>query len=373
MIGSGDRATDRPVAVGMDMSILRHPFAGSARWATGLLRSLRTVPDLDVRSWMGPRRLVRGGLVRKVLNLLIDSYWLDVGIPHQAALTGRDVLLMPVNLTSARVDIPQVVTIHDLNFLVERASYDRAYATYARHMFHASVCRAAAITTVSEYSRGQIADRLRVDPMRIKVVYPGLEEVRSGGQSVAPLPRPYALYVGATEPHKDVPALLEAWRDLADLDLDLAIVGQPGRDHERVVAGARAAGGRVHVVGRVSQDALEVWYAHARVFIFPSRTEGFGYPPLEAMQRGIPVVACGSASLPEVLGQAALYHQPGASAEIAAQVRRILEDATLTSRLVEAGREVSSRYTWSRAAATMARILTDGASERTHGARRARR
>ena len=368
MTGSIPEKSDRLIAVGMDMSIMRHPYGGSARWTAGLLRSLRVLPDLNVRSWMGPRRLGRGGPMRRIFNLLIDSYWLDVGLPREARRTRRDVLLMPVNLTSTSSALPQVVTIHDLNFLLEPEAYDRTYAAYARHMFQASAGRAAAITTVSEFSRGQIADRLRVDPTRITVVYPGLEEVHADAQSISPLPRPYALYVGATEPHKDVPALLEAWRDLVDIDLDLAIVGQPGRDHERVAASARAAGGKVHVVGRVSQDALEVWYAHARVFVFPSRTEGFGYPPLEAMKRGVPVVACRSASLPEVLGHAALYHQPGASGEIAAHVRRILEDADLSSSLVEAGREVSSRYTWPRAAATMARILAGEASGQIRGA-----
>lgn len=361
---TGDGAT----AVGVDMSIMRHPFGGSARWAVGLLRSLRVRADLDVRAWLGPRRLARGGPTHKVLNLLLDSYWLDVGIPRAASRARRDVLFMPVNLTSAHSPFPQVVTIHDLNFLLEPEAYDRAYAAYARHMFQASARRAAAITTVSEFSRGQVADRLRVDPIRITVVYPGLEEVHADAQSISPLPRPYALYVGATEPHKDVPALLEAWRALVDVDLDLAIVGQPGRDHERVTAGARAAAGRVHVVGRVSQDALEAWYANARVFVFPSRTEGFGYPPLEAMKRGVPVVACRSASLPEVLGQAALYHQPGASDEIAAHVRRILEDDGLRSQMIETGRDVSSRYNWPQAAATMARILIDRAAASPRGA-----
>jgi glycosyltransferase involved in cell wall biosynthesis len=351
------------VAVGMDMSILRHPFAGSSRWATGLLRALRERPELDIQPWIGPRRVSRGGLPRKVLNLLIDSYWLDVELARRARETGRDVLLMPVNLTSARARVPQVVTIHDLNFLVEPQAYDRAYGTYARRMFEASARRAAAITTVSLHSRDQIVDRLGVDRARITVIYPGLEKIRSVPAHPAPLSRPYGLYVGATEPHKNVPTLVEAWRHLSDVELDLAIVGQPGRDHARVVTGALASGGRVHVVGRVSDETLESWYAHARLFVFPSRAEGFGYPPLEAMRRGLPVVASRAGSLPEVLGQAALYHEPGDAAGIATHVRRLLEDEVLASRLIEAGRTVSSRYTWSHAAAIMARVLGEAARD----------
>ena len=79
-----DEDTAEPIRVGMDMSILRHPHTGSARWAAGLLRSLRAVADLDLRSWMGPGRVGRGGPVRKLANLMIDTYWLDVGLPREA-------------------------------------------------------------------------------------------------------------------------------------------------------------------------------------------------------------------------------------------------------------------------------------------------
>jgi len=350
-------ASPTPVAVGVDMSILRHPHTGSARWATGLLGELTRRSDLEVRSWAGPRRFRFGGPVRKVTNALIDSYWLDVGLPRAAHATRRDVLLMPVNLSSARSSVPQVVTIHDVNFLVLPGSYDRAYASYAERMFRASTRRAAALTTVSAFSRTQIADRLGVDPERISVVYPGLDPVRPAATPDNPWTRPYGLYVGATEPHKDVPALIEAWRELSDIDLDLVIVGQPGRDHDRVLAGARASRGRVHVTGRVPGPELEAWYAHARLFAFPSRTEGFGYPPLEAMQRGIPVVASSATCLPEVLGAAALFHAPGVAPEIAAQVRRLVGDDALARRLIAAGLEVSARYSWSRAGDAMAKVI----------------
>jgi len=86
--------------VGVDMSILRHPFAGSARWATGLVDSMRREQDVQLTEWRGPRRLVRGGAARKVLNLLRERAWYDIGLPRAASREHSDVLLMPVNLTS---------------------------------------------------------------------------------------------------------------------------------------------------------------------------------------------------------------------------------------------------------------------------------
>jgi glycosyltransferase involved in cell wall biosynthesis len=83
------------------------------------------------------------------------------------------------------------------------------------------------------------------------------------------------------------------------------------------------------------------------------------------MKRGVPVIAARSASLPEVLGEAALYHEVGAAEEIAVQVRRVLGDSELRSTLIEAGREMSARYTWDRAATAMAGLLARAAASGT--------
>jgi glycosyltransferase involved in cell wall biosynthesis len=317
------------------------------------------MPDILVSAWPGPRRLRRGGPARKILNLLLDELWLEVELPRRVKRERSDVLLMPANVTSGRSRAPQVVTIHDVNFLVAPNTYDRAYTSYARRRFMRSLSAAERITTVSNYSRTQIVHYLGADPERIEVVYPGLEVPR-GSQAASPLARPYALYVGQTEPHKDVPTAIEAMQVLRDTGIDLAIVGQPGRDHERVLA-LSASDLTVHVVGAVSDSELEDWYAHASVFVFPSLTEGFGYPPLEAMARGIPVVASRAGSLPEVLGDAALFHEPGEAEDLALQVRRVLSDESLRREYVRRGEDRVRRYTWQGSAERMALILRSAA------------
>lgn len=363
-LGSGKPVVDRtaalgPLRVAMDFSISRHGPGGSLRWAAGLLAALHEMPDILVSAWPGPRRLRRGGPARKILNLLLDELWLEVELPRRVKRERSDVLLMPANVTSGRSRAPQVVTIHDVNFLVAPNTYDRAYTSYARRRFMRSLSAAERITTVSNYSRTQIVHYLGADPERIEVVYPGLEVPR-GSQAASPLARPYALYVGQTEPHKDVPTAIEAMQVLRDTGIDLAIVGQPGRDHERVLA-LSASDLTVHVVGAVSDSELEDWYAHASVFVFPSLTEGFGYPPLEAMARGIPVVASRAGSLPEVLGDAALFHEPGEAEDLALQVRRVLSDESLRREYVRRGEDRVRRYTWQGSAERMALILRSAA------------
>lgn len=342
--------------VGADLSILRHPHAGSARWAIGLFRALREDSELEIRGWVGPHRLRRGGLARKVANAVRERAWYDVVIPRLARQTERDVLLMPVNLTARRGSPPQVVSILDVNFLTQPGTYDRQYAAYARRMFARSARDAAEVQTISAFSRTEIATHLGLDAAGITVVYPGLDPPPA--PSTEPVrDEPYALYVGASEPHKNLGLLLEAWRQGSPAGLRLAIVGRPGRDFERLREGVAALGDRVRLVGSVSPPELERWYSGARVFVFPSRTEGFGLPPLEAMQRGIPVVAADAASLPEVLGAAARYHAPDDADTLRELIQAAAEDGRVRSAMVEAGHRRAAEFTWARAASGIKDLL----------------
>ena len=346
-----------PLRVGVDLSILRHPLAGSARWALGLHRVLRGRDDLEVMAWLGPRRLQRGGALRKVGNLVRERAWYDLLVPRLARRAGVDVLLMPVNLSARTRSTPQVVTILDVNFLTQPRTYDAAYTSYARHVFSRSIQQATVLTTISRFSGAQIAKHLGADAAEIRVVYPGLDAAPKARVGMPPIPEPYALYVGASEPHKNLGLLLEAWRDRSPGGLRLAIVGQPGRDHERLRGLLSQLKGRVVLVGAVSGHDLERWYGGARVFCFPSRTEGFGYPPLEAMQRRVPVVAAAAGALPEVLGDAASFHDPDDAEAVRHHVAALADSGPEREAQIERGLGVAARYTWPEAGEAMANLI----------------
>lgn len=262
---------------------------------------------------------------------------------------------MPVNYVARRSTIPQVVSILDVNFVTAPGTYDRAFEAYARREYGRSIRVADRVVTISDFSRHQLARTFDAEPSSIEVIYPGLAD-RSPVPGSPPMDRPYALYVGATEPHKNVSLAVEAWRRTPGLDIALAIVGQPGRAHEDVQRLA-AADPRVTVVGAVDQGTLDRWYQHAAVFVFPSLAEGFGFPPLEAMQRGIPVVAARAGPLPEVLGDAPVYHAPNSWEELAAGVTSLLSDTKLRASSIAAGRERAARYTWSSSGHKLAGVL----------------
>jgi len=345
---------NRRVRVTVDTAVLRRPHAGTARWVNGLLAALDGIPALEVGKADGPRR-VGNGLLFRPINVALQRWWYEFGIGHVARGWGADALLMPAGYAARRGRIPQLVAILDVNYLTQPGTYEPLFARYASWVASRSVRDADCLVTISAFSRSEISRHLKVDPEGISVVYPGLEPLPEG-DFPRPISAPYALYVGATERHKNVGVLLDAWAEMRS-DLALAIVGQPGRDHARLSELAAASGGRVLLTGRVDQADLEAWYRHASIFLFPSLTEGFGYPPLEAMQRGIPVVAASAGALPEVLGDAAGYHGPNDPAALVSEIERVLSDDALRQDRVRRGREQAAKFTWARAAVEIVRLL----------------
>ena len=338
----------------VDTAALRRPHTGTARWINGLLGALDGVPALDIKQAAGPRRVGNGLLFRPV-NIALQRWWYEFGIGRTARKWGSDALLMPAGYAARPGRTPQLVAVLDVNFLTQPGSYEPLFARYASWVTGRSVRDADGLVTISAFSRSEISRHLHVDPERIAVVYPGLDPPREG-DFPCPIDGSYALYVGATERHKNIGLLLDAWPRVRD-DLRLVIVGQPGRDHTRLAEKAAGLDGRVLLTGRVSQATLEAWYRHASVFLFPSLTEGFGYPPLEAMQRGIPVIAARAGALPEVLGDAAGYHDPRDSAALVREIEAVIGDGQLRLERVSRGRKQAARYSWDSAAADIIRLL----------------
>jgi glycosyltransferase involved in cell wall biosynthesis len=338
----------------VDTAELRRTPAGKARWINGLVGALDAIPDLELARAPGPPR-VRGGLLFRPVNLALQRWWYDVGMRREARRRGADVMLMPGAYACSRGSIPQLVAILDVNYLTQPGTYDPMFVRYARWSVTRAARNADGLMTISAFSRTEISRHLGVDPEKISVVYPGLEPLPEG-TFAAPLDRPYALYVGATEKHKNVGLLLDAWEKL-DHGLILAIVGRPGRDHADLAARAAKSGSLVLLVGSVDQTQLEAWYRNAVAFLFPSLAEGFGFPPLEAMQRGVPVIASRAGSLPEVLGDAAAYFAQDDADELVNRLSEVVNDDALRASMVSKGLAQAAKYRWSDTAAATVGLL----------------
>lgn len=359
--------------LGFDLSIMRHPYGGTARYAEELFAAMNAVTDPadSLFAHGGWPRLARGHRVLRFLNLVSDLAWTTMGIPVAVRRGHAEVWFSPSNVIPPLLQCPSIVTIHDVNFLLDPDGYDRGYARYAEVMFKMSARRASHVVTDSEFSRGQLISAFGLPNDQVSVVYPGVDHasaVTVPPEPIPGLPERYALFVGQTEPHKNVGLLLDAWEAGMPADLKLVVAGQPGRQHSRILerVGRAPMAGRVSVLGKVTPGQLETLYARATCFIMPSRAEGFGFPSLEAMARGIPTAVARAGSLPEVTAGAAVTFDPDDPSEVAIRVQELVADSQARTLLIARGVGVAARYRWATAAATMWSVVrgTDHAHRR---------
>jgi glycosyltransferase involved in cell wall biosynthesis len=184
---------------------------------------------------------------------------------------------------------------------------------------------------------------------------------------------PFLLYAGNIRRHKNIPRLVEAFAVVrAELashpvyrDLHLIIIGDTLSRHPAVRQTVIRTHGEqmVRFLGFVPFETLRCFYQSAAALVFPSRYEGFGLPPLEAMACGAPVVTSNASSLPEIVGDAAILVNPENVFDIAHGIKDALVDTALRAELIRRGREQAARYSWARTAKQVLEIYQEAAAQ----------
>ncbi len=256
-----------------------------------------------------------------------------------------------------------VVTVHDLAIYLHPEWFPSGQFFSRRFVVPASVHRAAKIIAISHSTKRDLQDIFAVPSERIAVVHEGVEPAPPDSwEHDAAFKKPYLLFLGTIEPRKNVIGLVQAYASLVERfpkvigDTELVIAGARGWKSDKTFAAIRDANRafgseRIRVLGYVPDAKKHSLIAKAKVFVFPSRYEGFGLPVLEAMNVGVPVITSTLSSLPEIGGRgAALLIDPNNHSELTRALKHLLEDEAQRSELGRRGLERSTDFRWDKTA-----------------------
>ncbi len=353
----------RPLLVAIDASpALRPKPSGTEVYAGEIIRALAgTNPGHTMRLYANataaPPWLPRGAEWR---SIPFPRLWTQWRFARALSKERPAVVFVPSHVLPVALTVPGVVTIHDVGHRVEHSSYSPAAWWYLELTTRYMARRAARLIAVSRHTALELSRLYGVPSARIAVIPCGVNpamrppsqaEVEGVRQRYG-LPSRYFVYVGRAHPRKNLPFLVRAFVDARrrGLDAGLALIGpsHPALDVEAV-----------RVLGYVPPADLPALYGGALGLTLPSRYEGFGFPVVEAMRCGTPVLASSAGALPEVVGGAGILLSLRDTAGWSQALLQLASDDALRRRLIEAGFERSEQFTWERAASATWKVLAE--------------
>lgn len=378
--------------IGVDCRPLQEKYpTGVSVYTLELLRALVQLPQAQEHTFVffinesglqkNSKRLsdIQAGLhfpniewaIHSVPNKLLTIAEVLFFRPHIEWMMGNvDVVFVPNMQFFPLQDptVPVVLTIHDLSFERERYRECLDVKGRLRHRFlrpRTFVNHAKHIITVSEHTRSDIQTLYGVPQEKTSVVYPGLAKTDATEQRTNPealpfeLPPKYILSLSTIEPRKNIDSLIEAFYVVQEQhpDVQLIIAGASGWKSPNEYFWRLKECTGVRYLGYVSESIKRQLLQNAQLFVYPSLYEGFGFPPLEAQTVGVPVIVGAHSSLPEVLGESALYADVLDVNSLARAMNHLLTDTALVQDLQKKGYENVKRFQWNTTAQQTLDIL----------------
>jgi len=340
--------------------------AGVGRYARVLAENLAALDDLDLvlfffdfkrRGELFPAANARFKRIPWCPGRLANLAWKTVGRPPFNFFSGpADVYHFPNFILPPLSRGKSVVTIHDMSFMRFPEFAEQRNLKYLSARISDTANRCDAIITDSRFSAAEIAEFVHVDPSRIFPIHLGISPGFSPipPEKSAPLlqelgiDRPYILTVGTLEPRKNIPFLVGTFEQLTGFDGLLVIAGMRGWKYEPILERIKSSSRARDIVylDYVPDSHLAPLYSGAELLALTSFYEGFGFPPLEAMACGTPVISAATGSLPEVLGSAAVLVEGFDAETWRGQIDRLLADTQLRETQVARGTEHAAGFTW---------------------------
>jgi glycosyltransferase involved in cell wall biosynthesis len=364
---------DRVLRVGVDIRPFYEPLTGVGWYLFNLIEELAKRSDVElvllgdpIMTDDGPRLFVslpaglrpvgydlRGRIVANVSRKLATVFYVPLALLQDCDVFFGANFFLPRALSA--VARRRVITIHDLTYRrFPELLHEDTLANLKREMLR-EISRADAVICVSESTRQDVLGDYPVQPSRVVTIHSGIGVPPAKSVSLPATPGHYLLFVSTIEPRKNLDVLLEAFELLRNqhrYDGDLVIVGKVGWKAEGVITKLKTSPWRTAIrhLDYLDRDQLTAMYRGADVFVLPSLYEGFGFPILEAMAAGVPVIAARSSSLPEIGGDAAIYFNPGNASELATAISLVLTDRAVSQALIDKGRRRSAEFRWDKTA-----------------------
>lgn len=342
---------------------LTQNITGAQRYAIEISRALKKInPDID---FLTPENIVHNELSdlfeAKRVGKLSGHFWEQVELPAYLKRQGKPLLLNLANTAPLNYS-NKVVVIHDLSFLRHPEWFSKGFYLCYSFLIPRIIRNSRYVITVSEFSKREIMELLKVPQDKIKVIYNAVSEEFENQKiidnTISNKYANYILAVSSLDPRKNFKNLILAFNKLNIPGIKLVVAGKENRKVFNDTKMRRAADfTNVEFTGHVSDAQLAGLYKNAKLFVYPSFYEGFGLPPLEAMSYGCPVIVSNLASLPEVCKDAAYYIEPYNVESIAEGIKKVLSDQVLREDLIRKGRERIKSFNWDNSAKKLNEVL----------------
>jgi glycosyltransferase involved in cell wall biosynthesis len=366
----------RSLSIGIDARELQGHATGVGRYLRSLLRAWPTPEDRLVLYFDGPvpedPLLLRPGLLVREAGPGGSSAvaWQLRHLPRCARRDPLDVFFAPAYTCPLGLAVPRVTAVHDLSYFSWPRDFRPREALRRRVTVWASARASAALVALADFGRRELAERFPARADRVRVIPPGADDdlppppAREAARARTGADGPLLLSVGSIFNRRHVPELLQALRVLRESvpAARLELVGEnrtwPRLDLPALVRDLGLEG-HVRLRGFVSEAELADLYAAADVAVFLSAYEGFGLPALEAMARGVPVVASRAPAMGEVFAGAARLVDPERPREVADAVIALIGDAAARAALIAAGSARAAEHSWTRSARALRELLAE--------------
>jgi glycosyltransferase involved in cell wall biosynthesis len=295
-------------------------------------------------------------------TVMRNHIWEQFELPRLAKRFGVDLLHSPANLAPIAYSGKSIVNIHDLCFLVQPAWFSMSFRLIYRWLVPKIARNSSIVVTNSNYSKNDILKFLRLSVDRIRLTYWSVDPIFYEFNQPLHMRDDRIIFVGSLEPRKNLIGLLRAFsiykQRHPESQTRLTVVGCESPLFADVGINRQDVRKDVDFRGYISDRELAELFGRSRALIYPSFYEGFGFPPLEAMAAGTPVVTSRTSSLPEVVGDAALLVDPYSPEDIADNIARALNPETAAT-LARGGFEQVKKFSWDKVGQHMLAIYSE--------------